>query len=51
MLNEQQKDKKLSGITASDAVIILQVIARLIEGGGVRDVEMTVSAFADVLVA
>jgi len=40
MLNEKQQSKKLSGITASDGVVLLQIIARLVGTGNIRDVEL-----------
>ena len=52
MLDDKQQNKKLSGITASDGVVILQVIARLVGTGNIRDVELAaVGGVRDKLVA
>lgn len=51
MLDEKQQTKKLSGITASDGVVILQIISRLVGTGNIRDVELAaVGAVRDKLV-
>ena len=52
MLDEKQQNKKLSGISASDGVVILQVIARLVGTSNIRDMELAaVGGVRDKLVA